>query len=278
MLRTSSRSFADEIQPPVQLSPSSVPGPALVGFAELAAILGAGVLEASRFADVRFPVRRLSQGDVLYRAGDGFDAIYAVRCGFFKTQCVDEGGTEQVLSFPMRGEVLGLDGIAPGQYSVDAIALETSEVVVLSFRRIASLSRDEPHLEQLLYRLLSRELGRTHAVMHLLGSLGADARVASFLLDLSERLGRLGFSRSCFVLRMTRYEIGSYLGVQLETVSRTLSSLAAAGLIAVDGRTIELRNLAGLRRLLESQEQVRPSAPRVSRRRLALVESSGVAA
>ena len=178
-----------------------------------------------------------------------------MRCGFFKTQCVDEAGTEQVLSFPMRGEVIGLDGIAPGRYTADAIALDTSEVVVISFGRIARLSRDEPHLEQLLYRLLSSELVRTHGVMRLLGSLSADARIASFLLDLSERFGRLGFSRSSFVLRMTRQEIGSYLGVQLETVSRTLSSLSAAGLIGVDGRTITLLNPTGLRRLLEAQDE-----------------------
>jgi CRP/FNR family transcriptional regulator len=227
-----------------------------VGLAALAATLGAGVLDESRFADVKFPLRRLAQGDVLYRAGDEFDTIYAVRCGFFKTQCVDEAGTEQVLSFPMRGEVIGLDGIAPGRYTADAIALDTSEVVVISFARIARLSRDEPRLEQLLFRLLSSELVRTHSVMRLLGSLSADARIATFLLDLSERFGRLGFSRSSFVLRMTRQEIGSYLGVQLETVSRTLSSLSAAGLIAVDGRTIRLLNLAGLQRLLGAQDEV----------------------
>ena len=259
MSYASSRTFASEPQrsalPPVPLRVSTAYDSTSVGLADLAAALGAEVLDDSRFADARFPVRRLAQGDVLYRAGDEFDAIYAVRCGFFKTQCVDEAGTEQVLSFPMRGEVIGLDGIAPGRYTADAIALDTSEVVVISFGRIARLSRDEPHLEQLLYRLLSRELVRTHGVMRLLGSLSADARIASFLLDLSERFGRLGFSRSSFVLRMTRQEIGSYLGVQLETVSRTLSSLSAAGLIGVDGRTIRLLNLAGLRRLLEAQDE-----------------------
>jgi CRP/FNR family transcriptional regulator, anaerobic regulatory protein len=259
MTYASSRNLVSEMpraaQPPVQLRVAVVHDSTSVGLADLAAILGVVVPDDSRFADVRFPVRRLAQGDVLYRAGDEFDAIYAVRCGFFKTQCVDEAGTEQVLSFPMRGEVIGLDGIAPGRYTADAVALETSEVVVIAFSRIARLSRDEPRLAQVLYRLLSGELVRTHGLMRLLGSLSADARIASFLLDLSERFGRLGFSRASFVLRMTRQEIGSYLGVQLETVSRTLSSLSAAGLIGVDGRTIRLLNLAGLRRLLEAQDQ-----------------------
>lgn len=259
MSTVSSRTFTPEPQrpvlPPVPLRVSAVHDSTSVGLAELAAALGAEVLDDSRFADARFPVRRLAQGDVLYRAGDEFDAIYALRCGFFKTTCVDEAGTEQVLSFPMRGDVIGLDGIAPGRYSADAVALDTSEVVVMSFGRIARLGRDEPHLEQLLYRLLSSELVRTHGVMRLLGSLSADARIASFLLDLSERFGRLGFSRSSFVLRMTRQEIGSYLGVQLETVSRTLSSLSAAGLIAVAGRTITLLSPTGLRRVLEAPDE-----------------------
>ena len=262
MTYASTLNFVSEIpravQPPIQLRASAMHDSTSVGLADLAAGLGVVALDESRFADVRFPIRRLAPGETLYRAGDEFDAIYAVRCGFFKTQCVDEAGTEQVLSFPTRGEVIGLDGIAPRRYTADAIALETSEVAVISFGRIARLSRDEPHLEQLLYRLLSGELVRTQCVMRLLGSLSADARIATFLLDLSERFGRLGFSRSSFVLRMTRQEIGSYLGVQLETVSRTLSSLSAAGLIAVDGKTIRLLNLAGLRRLLEAQDEAPP--------------------
>jgi CRP/FNR family transcriptional regulator, anaerobic regulatory protein len=252
--------------------------PTLVGVADLAALLGMSESSTPALRDVRFPVRRLLQGDVLYRAGDAFDTLYTVRCGFFKTQCVDEGGSEQVLSFPMRGELLGLDGIGSGQYGVDALALDTSEVVVMPFRRFASLSHDEPSLERLLYRLLSRELGRTYTLMHLLGSLTAEARVASFLLDLSERFGRMGFSRNCFVLRMTRHEIGSYLGLKLETVSRLLSSMASVGLIAVDGKAIKLLDPTGLRRLLDVHEEAPLKLQSVARRHLAVVQAAGVAA
>jgi CRP/FNR family transcriptional regulator, anaerobic regulatory protein len=252
--------------------------PSLVKLADLAALLGMPASSAPALSDVRFPVRRLIQGDVLYRAGDAFDTLYAVRCGFFKTQCVDEAGSEQVLSFPMRGELLGLDGIGSGQYGGDALALDTSEVVVMPFRRFASLGHDEPCLEQLLYRLLSRELGRTHTLMHLLGSLTAEARVASFLLDLSERFGRMGFSRNCFVLRMTRHEIGSYLGLKLETVSRLLSSMASAGLIAVDGKVIKLLDPSGVRRLLDVHEEAPLKAQSLARRHLAVVRAAGVAA
>jgi CRP/FNR family transcriptional regulator len=191
----------------------------------------------------------------LCRAGDRFDAVYVVRCGFLKTLHLDQTGTEQVQAFPMGGDVIGLDGIDAGRYSADVIALDTSQVVVVPFSRLAQLGRDHPCLERLLYRLFSHELVRKHGMIWLLGTLGADARVATFLLDLSERFGRLGFSRSSFVLRMTRHEIGSYLGIQLETVSRTLSAFSAAGLLKAEGKTITLCNVPALRRIVEPREE-----------------------
>lgn len=228
---------------------------ASIGLLDLIAALGEKLAHDPRLADVRFPVRRVKPGERLYRAGDRFDAIYVVRCGFFKTLRVDEAGSEQVLAFPMSGDVVGLDGVDSGRYTADVIALDTGHAAVVSFSRIAQLGREHPAVERVLYRLFSRELVREHGMICLLSTLSADSRVATFLLELSERFARLGCSRTSFVLRMTRQEIGSYLGMQLETVSRTLSALSAAALIAVDGKTIELRDMKGLRALINPEEQ-----------------------
>jgi len=244
----------------------STPNWASIGLLDLVAALGDKLAQDPRLADVRFPVRRVKPGERLYRAGDRFEAIYLVRCGFFKTLRVDEAGSEQVLAFPMSGDVVGLDGVDSGRYTADLIALDTGHAAVVSFSRIAQLGREHPGVERVLYRLFSRELVRQHGMICLLSTLSADSRVATFLLDLSERLGRLGCSRTSFVLRMTRQEIGSYLGMQLETVSRTLSALSAAGLIAVDGKSIELLDMKGLRRLLDPQEEPAARPVRVLRR------------
>jgi CRP/FNR family transcriptional regulator len=231
-----------------------------ISLASLVASLGGTLAPDPRFEDVRFPLRSLHAGRILHRAGDRFDSICAVRCGFFKTVCVDEAGTEQVLSFPMGGEFIGLDGVGQERYATDVIALDTSQVAVVSFARLAQLGRQHATLERLIYRLFSRELAREHTMMCVLSALPADARVATFLLDLSERFARLGCSRSAFVLRMTRHDIGSYLGIQLETVSRMLSAFCAAGLMDVDGKGITLRDMPGLRRIAaaEHDEAARP--------------------
>jgi CRP/FNR family transcriptional regulator len=202
-------------------------------------------------ARITFPVRRLKAGDTLVRAGDRFDTVYVIRSGFFKTVRTDAAGSEMVLALPMGGEAIGLDAIDPGRYTADVIALDASLVAVVPFARLTQLAREHPSLERALFRAFSRELGREHSMIWLLGTLDAEARLAAFLLDLSERFGRLGYSRTVFELRMTRHEIGSYLGIKLETVSRTLSGLAAGGLIAVDRRTVTLKDLPGLRRILE---------------------------
>jgi CRP/FNR family transcriptional regulator, anaerobic regulatory protein len=228
---------------------------ASVSLADLAPGLGLTVAADPRFAEITFSVRRLKAGETLYRAGDRFDAIYAVRSGFFKTVCVEPAGSEVVLAFPMGGDLVGLDGLDPGRYTADVVALDTCHVAVLPFARLVQLGREHPAIERLLYALFSRELVRDHGMIRLLGTLNAEARVAAFLLDLSERFGHLGYSRASFALRMTRQELGSYLGIKLETVSRTLSAFAVAGLIAVDRRMLILRDLAGLRRIVEPRDE-----------------------
>lgn len=233
-------------------SPPAAGRPATL--AELAPAFGIDVADALR-ATISFPVRRLKAGEYLVRAGDRFDSLYVVRCGFCKTVRVDEAGNEVVLALPMGGETVGLDGVDTGRYTADVIALDTTHVAVVSFARLVDLARKHPVVERALFRAFSRELGREHRMIWLLSMLSAEARVATFLLDLSERFGRLGYSRTEFELRMTRQEIGSYLGLKLETVSRTFSALAAANLLAVDRRSVTVRDLAGLRRIAQPQQE-----------------------
>ncbi|MGE5795026.1 MAG: Crp/Fnr family transcriptional regulator [Bacteroidota bacterium] len=225
----------------------------LATLADLACAFGLEVTD-SELAGITFPVRRLKAGDTLVRAGDRFDAIYVIRSGFFKTVRIDEAGNEMVMALPMGGDAIGFDGFDPGQYTADVIALDASLVAVLPFARLAQLARTHPCLERALFRAFSRELGRDRSMIWLLGTLDAESRLATFLLDLSERFGRLGYSRTSFELRMTRQEIGSYLGIKLETVSRTLSGLAADRLISVDRRTVTLDDVPGLRRILAHRD------------------------
>jgi CRP/FNR family transcriptional regulator len=247
------RAFASNDDAAAPCTPAGA-GCAPASLADLAPAFGEEIADP-RLAGITFPVRRVKPGEALVRAGDPFDAIYVIRCGFFKTVRVDEAGNEVVLGLPMSGEAIGLDGFDPGHYTVDVIALDTSFVAVVPFARLAQLVREHLPVERALYRAFSRQLGREHGMIWLLGTLNAEARVATFLLDLSDRFGRLGYSRTIFALRMTRQEIGSYLGLKLETVSRTLSALAAAGLLTVDRKTVILNDIPALRRLAQPHSE-----------------------
>lgn len=234
---------------------------AIVGLSEIAAMLGFPIDVPEGMAEVDFPVRRLQPGETLCRAGDEFEALYVVRSGFLKTVRLDGAGNEQVLAFPMRGDVIGVDGFDQGHYAADAIALESCHVIIVPFVRIAGLGHRIPGIERLIYSIFNRELVHRQNMVRLLGMLNAEARVAAFLLDLSERFGRLGCSKSSFVLRMTRQELGSYLGIKLETVSRALSAFAASGLMDVSRREVVLNDVEELRRKLEL-----PTAKELARR------------
>ena len=198
-----------------------------------------------------FPLRRVHEGEALVHAGDKFHSLYVVRSGCFKTVYTDFSGSEQVLGFPMCGDLMGADGIDCGHYSSTAISLDTSEVVIVPLTGLARLVVECPSLEALLYRVLSRELVRVQNMAWTLGTLGAEGRVAAFLLSLSARLGALGYSRCSFNLRMTRQEIGSYLGLKLETVSRALSSLHTAGIIQVHQRSIDITDADALQAVVD---------------------------
>src|SRR5512135_2009139 len=177
--------------------------------------------------------RTYATGDYLYRAGDRFKSLHAIHSGSFKTRVLHDDGREQVTGFLMPGEIIGLDAICTEFHTCEALAMEPSEVCELPFSRLEELSRDIPSLQRHLHKIMSREIVRDQGIMLLLGSMRAEERLAAFLLNLSQRFTSRGYSASEFNLRMTREEIGSYLGLKLETVSRTFSKFQEDGLIGV---------------------------------------------
>lgn len=198
--------------------------------------------------------RRLTckRGEHLYSAGEPFESLYAIRRGFFKTHALTEDGREQVTGFQMSGEILGIDAISTDKHACYATALEDSEVCEIPFSRLEDLLRHIPSLQRHFHRIMSREIVRDQGVMMMLGSMRADERLAAFLLNLSQRYAVRGYSSRSFYLRMTREEIGSLLGMKLETVSRTFSKLQEEGYIKVDKRLVEILDLDRLRALMRS--------------------------
>jgi CRP/FNR family transcriptional regulator len=209
---------------------------------------GMGDVEAGLLDALMFARRRIKADDILYREGDRFSFIYAVRSGTFNSTLMLADGREQVTSFNISGELMGLDGVANGNHASTARALEDADVCAIPYGQLRDLAKDHAGMQQLVTRMMSRELVREHGVMLLLGSMSAEERLAVFLLNLSRRFKARGYSASEFHMRMSRAEIGSYLGLTLETVSRTFSTLQHHGLLEVDKRHIrivDLERLAG---------------------------------
>lgn len=194
--------------------------------------------------------RRVRRRETLFRTGDRFTSLYAIRTGFFKTRVASEDGRDQVTGFQMAGEIIGLDGIVNNEHTCDAVALEDAEVCVMPFQRIESLSREVKALQRHIHQIMSREIVREHGVMLLLGSMRAEERLAAFLLNLVQRLHARGFSQSEFILRMTREEIGSYLGLTLETVSRTMSKFMSDGILEIEQRKVRIIDPGALKRIV----------------------------
>jgi CRP/FNR family transcriptional regulator len=221
---------------------------------ELAALLKIEFDDAGIDHNAAFTLRRVQQGVALYRAGDPFGSIYAIRSGTFKNVLLDANGNYQVLGFPMASDVLGLDGIEGQHYHTEAVALEDSEVAIIPFPRLAHLGGKPGELQQFVYRLLSRQLTREHMQMWLLGSLGAESRVAAFLLILGERYARLGYSDTRFNLRMTRLDLGSFLGLTQETVSRALSRFDEDGVIRAHNKDLQILDVAKLHQIVANSK------------------------
>ena len=191
--------------------------------------------------------RRVTKGSTLYRSGDAFESLYAVRSGSFKTVGTSREGEEKVTGLHLPGEVMGLDAINSRQHAYDAVALEDSEVCTIPYARLTQLALRIPELQQQLLRILSGDISRDQGLMLLLGGMDAEQRIAAFLLSLSRRYQKLGYAATRFSVRMTREEIGSYLGLTLETVSRLFSRLHRDGLISAHQREVKLIDVARLR-------------------------------
>ena len=193
--------------------------------------------------------RRIGRGETLFGVGDSFRSLYVVRLGFLKSLTVSDDGLAQVTGFQMVGDVIGLDGIDTGYHQSEVVALEDAEVFVLPFAQCEQWSHNSAFGQRLMMRTLAREIVRSQELMIMLGTMRAEQKLSTFLLDLSQRYGRLGYSRSQFLLRMTRQEIGSYLGLKLETVSRLLSHFQREGFVQVQGKSIALLDFPALCRM-----------------------------
>ena len=220
---------------------------------ELCMPVGLSEQDMSRIDEVVATRRKVPRGDHLFRNGDKFNSLFAIRTGFFKTCVSSEDGRDQVTGFQMAGEIIGLDGIVSDHHTCDAVALEDAEVCVMPFDRIEELSREIKGLQHHVHKIMSREIVREHGVMLLLGSMRAEERLAAFLLNLVQRLHARGFSQSELILRMTREEIGSFLGLKLETVSRTFSKFVDDGIVEVKQRYVHILNTDALRQIVNSQ-------------------------
>jgi CRP/FNR family transcriptional regulator len=207
--------------------------------------------DVQRLDGLLFGRRRIRTGETLYRAEDRFQFIYAVRSGTFKSSLTLADGREQVSGFHMAGELMGLDGVAHGRHASAATALEDAEVCAIPYAHLSELAAGSADMQMVMARLMSREIVREHSLMMLLGSMNAEERLAAFLINLSQRLKARGYSSHEFHLRMSRAEIGSYLGMKLETVSRTFSAFQQQRLLEVDKRHIRILDLEALARAFQ---------------------------
>jgi CRP/FNR family transcriptional regulator len=211
--------------------------------------------DVERLDGLKFARRRVKEGQALYHEGEKFQFIYAVRSGTFKSHLTLKDGREQVTGFQMAGELLGLDGLAAGTHASSAVALEDAEICAIPYAHLSELAAVSTDLQHVISRLMSREIVREHSLMMLLGSMNAEERLAAFLLNISQRMKARGYSASEFHLRMSRAEIGSYLGMKLETVSRTFSAFQHQRLLDVDKKHVRIVDLEGLKKAFELRVQ-----------------------
>lgn len=198
--------------------------------------------------------RPLQRGDHLFRGGETFRQLYVVKTGTVKTFTQSNEGDEQVVGFHLPGEILGLDAIQDGQHGCSARALETTAICELPFERLEDLAANIPSLQHQMFRLLSKEISQEADMMALLSRSTAEERVASFLLSLSDRFKRRGFSATDFFLSMSRQEIGSYLGLALETVSRLFTRFQEDGILKVERKHVQIVDMARLRDVISHQQ------------------------
>jgi CRP/FNR family transcriptional regulator len=208
-----------------------------------------------RLSEVVQKLAPLHKNQPVFHSGDTFTSIYAIRSGAIKSFCVSDDGTEQVTGFFLPGEIFGWDGIADNRHKNTALALGTTSICEIPFTKFEELSVTMPALQKHFMQLMAREISSDQRLITLLGKNSAKERIASLLLSLSDRLGRRRLSPTRFRLPMSRADIGNYLGLTVETVSRVFSRFQAIGLIKCDNKEIEILNLAGLSSLVQAHTE-----------------------
>jgi CRP/FNR family transcriptional regulator len=194
--------------------------------------------------------RPLKRNDYLHHVGSALTSLYVLHSGFLTTRVIDDNGREQITGFSMPGELIGLDAISAGKHQCETAALEDSHLCGMTFADFEQLSRDIPELQRHFHRAMGAEITRDYGIMLLLGSLCAEERVALFVLNLSKRFAARGYSEVHFRLPMSRQDIGNYLGLKLETVSRVFSRFNEIQLLAINGKDLEIRDLARLHQVI----------------------------
>jgi CRP/FNR family transcriptional regulator len=217
---------------------------------------GLDTAERDEFTGLVFQHKRLAAGERLYHAGEAFSYLYYVKTGSLKSVMLLQDGREQVTGFHLAGDTLGLDAVGTAAHPSEAVALEDAWVCAIPYQSLMQLSRRAEPVQHYVQRLLSRELVRDQGVMLMLGRMQAAERVAAFLLGMAQRYKARGLSAQEFVLPMVREDIGNYLGLTLETVSRCLSRFKRAGLIEVDNRRMEIINFDALQSVIGSAERI----------------------
>jgi CRP/FNR family transcriptional regulator len=192
---------------------------------------------------------RVKAGRHVYLSNDKCEMIYLVYSGFLKNTWADTNGNEKIIDFPMKGEMVGLDGIAHGKFANSLKALTDSELIAIPLDFCRRQNVEGEVFRNHIISVLSQQLVNEQKSSFMISALPVDAKVAKFLLSLSFKFKSLGYSEKSFLLRMSREEIGSYLGVSLETVSRTISGLCKIGVLKKDNRSIEIINFDALKKL-----------------------------
>ena len=192
------------------------------------------------------------RGDHLFRPGHRSHALYAVRSGSLKSYCITEDGEEQVLGFILPGELTGMDGLSGGSYASASVALETSSVCELPFDQLNRLCNQLPGMHEQIMRIVGNEITADQHMLMLLGKRNAEERLASFILSLSSRYKKRGLSADEFNLPMSRQDIGNYLGLAIETVSRLFARFQDEGILAVDRKLVTIRKQASLDSMVDS--------------------------
>ena len=207
--------------------------------------------DVGRLDDIVSRGRPLQKGQVLYEQDSDFDAIYAVRSGAIKTRRITQGGVEQVMGFYLPGEIFGVDGLSHHKYATTAMALDTSAVCKIPFSQLETLSRQLPSLQRHFFQIMSREITDDQKMLTLVSKNSADERVAALLLSFSSRYARRQLSSERFVLPMSRQDLGNFLGLTIETVSRVLRRMKDKNIIHIDGREVEITDMCELRKIAD---------------------------